>query len=252
LQKTVVILLFIVISGCSTLRKTGRSDRELRDDEISLLTTEDLINENLSRYNFFIQKAIIDYKSDDQSIRLLANIRFVVPDKYLISLRLTAGLEIVRIYIDADTILANDRINRTLYYGKPEFISSKYGIPFEIIPAIFGDFVQGNTNLGDNIECQDGMSQRDSYLKGMKLVYEIDCTKRKTMNVRQEASTNSQVNILYSEYQKINNVVTPLKIALSNVKTGLNISMNIERIEVPWNGTIDFSPGNNYEKVELK
>lgn len=247
---TVLFLVVALFSGCSGIKKAAKTGKgNAFRGEVSL---EEVRVQNLSNGNFNIQKAEIDFDSGNTGVSFIANIRHVVPDKYLISLRMRTGIEVGRIYIDRDTILANDRINKILYYGKSSVLSAKYGIPFDLIPALFGDFVGEPESMARLPECSEGRLNVNSYLKGVRLMYGIDCDSKKAISLKQEGYSGTSGEINYGNFEKNGGKLSPSEITLNHKESGSILNIKFEKIETDWNGTIEFVPGNRYDRVELR
>lgn len=246
----IVILLIVVIAGCSGLRRAGKTGN-MREVSRTVSLAE-VAEQNLSNENFSIQKAKIDLDYGGGGVSFLASIRHVVPDKYLISLRMGTGIEVGRIYIDKDTILANDRINKVFYYGKSSVLSAKYGIPVELIPALFGDFVGETGDVGQNSGCSNGILSVDTYLKGLKLKYEVDCSTSKSVSLRQEGYSTASGDIKYDNFEKKGGKLIPKDVILNHTESGSKLRITFEKIETPWEGNVEFIPGNRYERIELR
>ena len=75
---------------------------------------ESIIKNNLSKENFYIQKADIKVTQDNISVRFIASIKFRKPDSLLISVKSRTGIEAGRAFITKDTILINDRIKQKI------------------------------------------------------------------------------------------------------------------------------------------
>lgn len=238
--------------GCSGIRKAGKSGDE-RPGRGDAVTFENIAKQNISNQNYFIEKAEVDVDAGGSGMSFTATIKFVMPDEYLISLRMIAGIEAARIYLNSDTVLINDRLNRILYYGDPENLGSKYGISPKLIPVIFGDFISDETGKGGYNDCQNGKVFLDTFVKGAKLVYEVDCSKTKITGLLQEGSYNNSLSELsYSDYIKSGNVLTPSFIRFLHNSSGSSVDIKISRIIIPWVGDIEFIPGNRYEKIQLR
>jgi hypothetical protein len=214
---------------------------------------EGLEKQNLTNNSFFIQKAQIEVSSDEVNQKFNGSIKFVTPGKYLISLKSKAGIEAARIFLSDDTILINDRINRKLYYGKPEVLNRKYGISSSLIPIVLGDYVKDNKSNNENIPCSEGKLDLESFVNGLKISYTVDCKKAKIILAQQKGSLNNVVTeINYGDFIKTGDILTPAKIHIKYIKSMVNIDIRIEKIESPWNGNIEFIPGNKYELIELR
>jgi hypothetical protein len=245
-----ILWLLIFISGCAVITKKSVTDNKVPDDLKGYCILKDIEIQNLTRNNFFIQKAEIEIVSGAESQKLIASIKFVLPDKYLISLKSKSGIEAARIYITADTVLINDRINKKLYYGKPEHLKKKFGIDPDVLPIILGDFINGNQKLDNKVYCSNGKADLDCAVGGMMISYTVDCKVKKLISARKEGSLNSSfAEIEYGSFIKKGNSLIPTKINLNN--NTYSIAVTIEKIESPWGGSIEFIPGSRYDLIEL-
>jgi hypothetical protein len=116
-----------LIAGCSVTRNVivEKHDNTYRFSSDNI--TESVSQQNITNSGFFIEKAEIEINNDKGKEKFIANIKFELPDKYLISLKSRSGIEGARIYLSKDTILVNDRINQIEYYGTSFYIRKKYG-----------------------------------------------------------------------------------------------------------------------------
>lgn len=247
----ILLLLIFSISACSVLRKGGRAN--VHDEGIYVYPDSLSVN-NLTRDNFYIQKAELSVNTDFGRQKLATTIKFNVPDKYLVSLKIWTGMEIARAYITSDTVLINDRLNRVTYYGKPEKLSAKFGVPFEILPVVLGDYVSGlSLNRTVRINCLNGSSDISSVVKGSKINYYIDCEKNKLIRAEREGNSGSVVNeIKYDNFITAGNKLTPSEIEIKDIKSGEVAGLKIDKIIKPWDGSVEFIPGTNYDLIELK
>jgi hypothetical protein len=214
---------------------------------------EGLEKQNLTNNSFFIQKAQIEVSSDEVNQKFNGSIKFVTPGKYLISLRSKAGIEAARIFLSDDTILINDRINRKLYYGKPEVLNRKYRISASVMPIVLGDYIKDNKSINENIPCSEGKLDLERFVNGLKIRYTVDCKKAKIILAQQKGSLNNVITeINYGDFIKTGDILTPAKIHIEYTKSMVNIDIRIEKIESPWNGNIEFIPGYKYELIELR
>jgi hypothetical protein len=251
LYKIGYILLFsYILSGCSVFRPSLEQDVGIAGKWGNKTLIQILEEQNVTSNNFFIQKAKIEIISGGITENFLASIKFLKPDTFLISLRSMTGLEAARIFLTKDTILVNDRINRQLMYGRRGAAESKYGVSSEMLPVILGDYI--NRTEGRDIEaaCKDGFAVLPSNILGAKFIYKVDCKGGKAISVLREGSIEkNSVIINFENFIRMNNIVYPSVIKVKYPEMELN--MEIERMESPWIGDIDFIPGKNYEVIEL-
>ena len=130
---------------------------------------------------FLFKKLKLKLFTDKSEQNLIGSIKFENPDKYLVSLKSKAGIEVARIFITSDTILINDRINKKQYYGSAKYLKKKFGITTSVLPLIFGDYI--NENVSDNVitNCSEGKSDIVGIIKNINISYVIDCKKGKSI-----------------------------------------------------------------------
>ncbi|HEX2922099.1 MAG TPA: DUF4292 domain-containing protein [Bacteroidales bacterium] len=246
---SIFVVCFLLI-GCSIGRK-GLPRNKQEKYAPDLLETNKIGNSNITHRDFFIQRALIDLENDGSKISLLANIKHKRTGEYLISIRF-GSIEAGRMYFNADTLLINDRINKVVYYGKPDFIYKRLGFSPGLFPLIFGDFVKGET---DNaiLNCKEHSAEYVTSVKGLNIKYIIDCLNGKAKEVIQQGSLNNiNSQIRYDRFFEAGNIFIPGEIYLRNIEPVFNMKLRIEKIESPWSGNIEFVPGKGYELKELK
>lgn len=248
-----ILFIFILLTGCSVLKKGNKSNAEISVDLEKNSLEDKLEKQNLTNRSFFIQKADIEVYTDNENQSFSASIRFVVPDTFLISLRSKSGIEAARIFISKDTLLINDRINRKLYYGKPEYLEGRYGFSASLLPVILGDFIKDNKEEIINTNCLEGKLDLEQFLNGLKIRYTVDCKRGKIILVTQEGSLRDIDNkVRYSNFIRHGDILIPAKIQINIAESMTNINIRFKKIESPWKGSIEFIPGNKYELIELR
>lgn len=247
-----ISLIIFTLLGCSGIKRAGRSAADISGGG-DFTSDEILKSRNLTNNNFFIQKAEVEISTEEISGKFIASIKFVVPDQFLISIRSRTGIEVARMFLSDDTVLINDRINRKLYHGDPEFVNIKYGIPVDIMPILLGDYVSGNEQDSKPEKCSGGLTKLGSTVKGLKVNYTVDCRKAKIVKAEQEGSMSNIISeIEYDDFERIGNIIMPAFIKIRHMRTMSNLILRIGKIESPWVGSIDFIPGSRYELIELR
>jgi hypothetical protein len=223
-------------------------------NELSSVVSDDIvIKGNLTNQNFTIQKAEIEVNNEEKKISLLANIRYQKEGNYLISMRSRNGIEVVRIYLTKDTLLANDRINKKLYYGSTEYLTKKYGISISAIPVIFGDLINDEKDSLLIIDCSDDRVKINRFIEERKIYYVVDCKLGKIINAQYYSENNENgIEIIFSNFSGLERYNYPGTIKIKDLKGNTGIKIEIKKIEITDGETLKFIPGSNYEKILLK
>lgn len=249
---TIILILGIFIGGCSLTRNIGKVAPEDSNKLFTGNVLESVKGQNITNFNFFIQKAEIEIVTQKGKGKYLGNIKFEKPDKYLISIRSQTGIEGARIYIDGDTLLVNDRINKKLYFGTSYYLEKKYGLTQSFLPLILGDIVLDKSCEESQEKCSGDKLIMNCLTKGIMLNYEIDCRKRKTILVGQINNfVQNGIKIKYESFRYIGNIFVPRIVELEDYKYNTTIRLKILKIDSMWKGTIKFVPGKGYELIEL-
>lgn len=248
----IILLLGIFSTSCSVTRNKGERNLEISKDLLSGNILESIKKQNITNRSFFIQKAEIEIITQNGKLKLIGNIKFENPDKYLISIKNRTGIEGARIYISNDTILVNDRINKKLYSGSSLYLKRKYGITTSFLPLIFGDILLDEKNEEGKEKCSGDKLNIDYLVQGVLLNYDIDCKKRKIILVNQINNfVQKGIEIKYESFINSGNILIPTIIELEDSQFNTTIKIRIVKIEFPWNGSVEFVPGKGYELIEL-
>jgi hypothetical protein len=245
-----IIFISVLVSGCSVARhgKNDISEVAISDDPGKLL--EIIRVRNLTENSFFIQKAEVDVRTEKGKNRFISTIKFKKPDNYLVSIKNMTGIEIARIFLSKDSIFVNDRINRKLYRGSSDYLKNKYGVSFFVLPVIFGDIVAGTLiERGYKISGEAISSSIDgeliSYIINNKIKKVI-----KAINVSNSRDDIASLN--FGKFQTFKGITIPQYVEIQNNKGKSLVKLKIRKVQIPWEGNLEFIPGNKYEIIELK
>lgn len=248
------IALSVIISGCSVSKKREADaffDKEGGD--LRSVAIAEVLKYNITNRNFNIERADIRISQGRVSVRFTASLKFRKPDSLMITVRSRAGIEAGRALITSDTILVNDRINRTLLIGKPEIIGPKYGIEPGLLYAVLGDLIIGEHNSDHAFKCNNGFFSDNFEMYNRRVVYTIDCREKKAVKSYFEGGiTSGNITAQFDEIRSINNVKYPGKILINDDKESMDIFIEIKKIEIPWEGRIKFIPGSNYKVLRIR
>ena len=251
MQKVISIAIIgILFSGCSVFRGERKSTpaREYTGE----LSVTDVIESNLTNFDFIIQKAEIQYIDEGTEVNLIASLKHKADNKYLVSLRTKSGIEISRIFISEDTLLINDRINKKLFYGSPGYLEEKYGISFLALPLMFGDIIISNP-VQETVICKDGKGEIKTKINTRNVSYLLNCTYRKVTNIKIEnENKENHIEISLAEFQNMGANIYPGVIELTENVENSKVRIEIRKIEFNSVDNMNFLPGANYEKVLIK
>jgi hypothetical protein len=253
LRKVAFILIVIILSvGCSVSRKQRKNlTAGFNSSNINELV-QSIVSQNLTSRSFYIQKAEFRIKTEQGERSSLGSIKFLMPDKFLIEIKSKAGIEVARIFLSGDSILVNDRFNKKLYYSSASILKNKYGLTTSLLPVALGDFVNEKKLDSSMIKCIDGKVNIEGAVKSVKVNYLIDCELGKSILTVPEDNINENIlEISYSDFFRTNEINTPGKIEISEKKSKTTIEIVIMKILSPWEGTIEFIPGKQYQKIPL-
>ncbi len=182
----------------------------------------------------------------------MCTIKFIPPDLYLLSIKSKAGIEIARVYLNEDSVMLNDRFNKKLYYGSASDLKKKYGLTTAVLPVILGDYINEMIVDEKKLECSDGKLDMDAIIKDVKIRYSIDCKYCKCILTVPENEQNSiGLKIEYSSFFSSGGMNIPGRIDISEKQNDTRIEIRIIKIIIPWEGSIEFIPGRQYEKIHL-
>ena len=253
MQKVIIIIIVFTISlGCSITRR--KVDIVLKDSDGSKTNKllNNVIEQNITNNSFFITKADIEIINENESKEFVASIKFSQPDKYLVSVKSKAGIEAARIFLASDTILINDRFNRILYYGSTDKIYKRFGINYEFVSLFFGDYKDIKCASKDSVICENDNVNIKCKDRGTEIFYEIDCERRKVVNLKLADENRKNIIIMsFSDFSRFDNILVPRRIDISGIPDIKMMNITIRKLEYPWEGLIEFVPGNKYEKIEI-
>jgi hypothetical protein len=244
-----ILILIVIIYGCSAVKKEEKS--RITTETSNIVSLTNLKESNISNNDFFITRAEIEILNNGEKQKFLASLKFKNPGIYLISLRNKTGIEGARIFISKDTILINDRINKKLYCGSPGYIKIKYGISTSTLPVIIGDFIDGKENQITELKCNNNRSEVSGINEEKEIKYTVDCRERKISETKMINETEGIV-LLFSKFIDNNKKHYPQSIKIEDSKQETEINIEIQRIEFNPIEKVDFIPGKDYEKVVLK
>ena len=252
MRKAIVIIFLglIIVAGCSVKRKVLSSATD--SDFTEMLNISDVTELNFTAQSFFIQRADLNIVGNGGSQKATATIKFAEPDSFLISVRALGVLEVARILITSDTILINDRLNSTLYFGSNQNVKNKYGFDLMVFPILLGDLITGSQTL-TGINCNGGNAVLRELRGDYIINYFINCETKKCKKVTVENEfMDDSVSIEFDSFDKADKMIFPTYLRINNFANFALFEMEVKRIEFNIDSGIEFVPGRNYTRVEIK
>ncbi len=235
--------------GCSVLK----TRENINISEENITNTDEIKKFNITSLSFSFQKIEISVEGSGKEQKFMGNLKYMNSGKFLISLRNNSGMEGVRIYIDKDTILANDRINRKTYYGSSSHLFEKYGITAEYFPVLLGDLIIDEKAKNNTIKCNNGTAEINELIGQNEIHYIADCSQKKIIKAELSKDPDKEaVNVEFRNFRKIDNHFYPLNIRINDPYNKNKITIEIKKAEIYNGQELKFIPGNNYELILLQ
>jgi hypothetical protein len=238
LRKALILIGIMFICGCTARRFVVRSPDSLNPEPFEKLV-ENVRKNNISNKDFYIEKALFTINVNNETKRFLFSLKFKMPDTYLISIKNITGFEALRILITKDTLLVNERIGKRILYAKPGVLEKKTGLPFYALNILFGDL-----SADDFI-----IKQRQGRRVWTSV---LDPEKEKVLSTEiSDGTLGEAIKINFSKFRKKYSNA-PSIIEFQSPGRGIRAKIKLERIEMSWNGLIEFVPGKGYTREEIK
>jgi hypothetical protein len=171
----------------------------------------------------------------------------------MITVRSRTGIEAGRAFITKDTLIIKDRFNKKLLIGKPEALAKKYGIEPSFLFTVIGDLVVDEKDRSLVLECAKGEYRKEFDVHGKKVLYIIDCQRKKLKQTYFEGDINSgNVTIDLSEFKDEAKTVFPGMIEINDDLKSVGIKIGIKKIESPWKGRIGSVSGQGYKVIKIR
>ena len=251
-EKIIIFIVVMIVAGCSVKRTALLSTRDSDLESSVMLAVSDIAELNFTAQPFFIPRADINIVNNNESQRVMAIVRFAQPDSFLISVRAFLGFELARILITSDTLLVNDRINRTLYFASNQNLKTRFGFDLMFFPVLLGDLITGKHTLSE-INCSDKTTVFREFGREYIINYFIDCTTKKCRRVTVENQfMRDYISIEFDDFGAEGKMIFPKHVKINNFANFDLLEMKIDRVEFGAGSAIEFIPGRNFERVEIK
>lgn len=146
------ILLGLTITACKPRQRVIYSTKPIEDKENNQLFSD--INSNSFDFNTFSSRLNMNLTSGTRSVSSRANIRMIKDRAIQISVQPLFGVEVLRLYIDTDTVIILDRMNKRYVEESLSSLKEFYPIGFDFytMQSILTNapFVAGKNRVEDS------------------------------------------------------------------------------------------------------
>lgn len=204
------------------------------------------VRRNITAGGFFIHKGRILSTDENGRISLYFTMKFTPPSKYLISIRSKTGFEAFRVYLTEDTVLINDRLNKSVLYGNANDFERIVGLPAALLKVSLGDLFLADPKLQPDEICIENEVRINEYFMGLMVKSTIDCRIEKVKSVL--LTTGVPDEFVTIEYKKAreDNYGLPRKVEINDFRRKIKITLSLDKYTSPWVGDIEFIPGLGY------
>lgn len=235
----------IIVFGCSGTRNLNSGFEEGRKKDASDVLVK-VLERNLSNSGFFIHKGRIFTSGETGRIGLYFTMKFHPPANYLISIRSRTGIEAFRVYISADTVLVNDRFNKSVLYGNVRDFEKISGLPAALLKVSFGDLFIIDAKLQPDEKCIDNEIKLNEYFMGLTVKSTIDCKNEKVKSILLTTGVPDEFITIDYKRARDDSHRLPKKVEINDFRRKIRITLSIDKYTSPWIGDVEFIPGTGY------
>lgn len=241
----ILATILLLISSCAGSRRVN-SSVENEGSKDAAIVLERTLERNLTNGGFFIHKGRISTSGESGRIGLFFTMKFIPPSNYLISIRSKTGMEAFRVYITNDTVLINDRLNKSVLYGNVSDFEKIAGLPAALLKVSIGDLFVVDFKLLPDEKCIDNEIKLSEYFMGLMVKSTVDCKSEKVKSVL--LTTGVPDEFITIEYKKARDDIfkLPRKVEINDFRRKIRITLSLDKYTSPWIGEIEFIPGSGY------
>ena len=140
-----------------------------------------------------------------------------------------------------------------MYYGTDDALRKRYGYSNKLFYWILGGFIEDLRDKQIIFNCNNGEAYYSSYVDDMKVDYFFDCKSLEIKKIDIESSeAGRDLMINYHGKETRGDFVFYKSIEIRNISEYELVKIEIKRLEIPYKERIEFIPGRNFERVEIK
>lgn len=258
-----VMLVIISIGSCKTKKRIVASAPIV--DKVDDKLFADVID-NQFDFNTFSSRVSLKFSSTTRTLSSRSQLRIIKDQAIQFSVQPLFGVEMLRLYIDRDSLLLLDRMNKQYIQESLADVKEKYpiGFDFTTLQALLINnlFVSGNAHpdyadyelfsMNQRSEMHYRLSAVDN-ISGIAYGFSVDGNDRITQSHLYEPKRQYEVIWDYDQFALRNGSVFPywMNVMLATPKREVNIGMEFSSIELDEGFNLELSVPKSYSKAEL-
>lgn len=253
-----LLLLILLTAACNTSKKVA--GKKLKKRKPSFLLEE--LNQNRKTAEWLSTKALIQYKDDNQRIKITSNIRIRKDSVIWLNVK-KLGIEAARIQITPDSIIILDRLNKTYLAKDFDYVGQQFSFPQAIADKLdfraLQDLFLGNPILIPvqkfESSISDGYYQLEGQYEHIDAQYLIEGQDYElASSYFVDHEDGKSIYFQFSDYRAIDNqreFSYFRNIDLTSPQTGLvEMALQLSKVEFDVPKTIRFEIPSRYTEME--
>jgi hypothetical protein len=240
-----VMAIVATMSGCSAARRSKTPGDGAVAATGSYLYS-DIYANNISNSGFFISKVRLEMLVEGSIQRFTASVRKDNSGRWLASIRSFAGIEVMRAYADRDQVVMLDRLGRNATVLGWDELRRNFGLSYDLLPVLVGDIPEMNIEGRSRVKC-GSLNRISSGNLNIRLMADCFINRPSTM-ILTDSVNGREITVTAGQFSSVGGVDYSSVIEVLE-KSGLfHVKLNIDNLEVPWIGEVEFSIPSNYKR----
>jgi hypothetical protein len=245
-----VLLLIVAFTSCKTKRMAGKS-----------LASQKTVSELLDK-DYPAQTLSSQLNLDAGGFSLNGDLRIVKDQAIYIQVKAFLGIEVARIRITPDSLIAVDRINRRYFADSFSRIKDwkEKGLNFFTLQSLLTNRIFLNTkekishkNLDDFTLKANGKNTQLIQKDDPDCFFEVNNDSQLSQTVLGDRSGKFKLNWAYSSFDAVNDYSFPheMGITISTPKRKISSTMQLSRVEFGKKLNVDLNIPSRYNRVDI-
>lgn len=224
------IIAVLLMPSCSAIKRAGTGGRAVNGTYDSRKFFGEVQNQNITNNSFRFDKVKVDAKINGERLRFSGNLRYSKEGRILFSARTIGNIEVARIYIDRENYILVDRINRSYNRGTTATFLKKYGLSWDDLIVVFGDY-PASFQVGGRLKCKEGIAETSSKVGERMAIFQFDCSnmKMKEIKIIADSFSGESFNATYGDIRKEEDAVYPGIMSVDGSKGNFDVEVSFDR-----------------------